>query len=196
VEFEAALCIAVGLAQPREGLGPLMERMDRARMVVVDAAAQGLGLLGQKDPRALRVLVKAMRSEELDLVEDAALSLDMLGDTEMDRRIPAMYAAAHDSQTRRALRVALAQAGGRLRIYGLASRLLAAIGDMTEDPRTREAAATALGFLASPDERDPLAAMHADFEFHARSTTTEHVTWLCGNYLTITRPKTNPRDRK
>ena len=67
---------------------------------------------------------------------------------------------------------------------------------MNEDPRTREAAATALGFLASPDARDPLAAMHADFEFHARSTTTEHVTWLCGNYLTITRPKTTPRDRK
>lgn len=196
VELEASLCIAVGLAQANRALVPLLERLDRARMVVVDAAAQGLGLLDRNDPRAMRLLLKALRSRQLDLVEDAALSLVMLGDREMGRRLSGMYAAAHGSQTRRALRVAIAQAAGRLRLHELTSRLLASMETMNEDPRTREAAAVALGFLMSPHERDPFAEMHGDFEFHARSTTTEHVTWLCGNYMTITRPKTNPHDHK
>ncbi len=194
-EFEAALCIACGLARADRAIPLLLRRVEKPNPIpiVYQAAVQGLGLLGRTSQRTSKALLKTLHGGRIDLLEDAAVALHMLGEKTVGPRLHGIRKAAKGTSSRRALKVAVMQALARIRSGASIAAMVRRVEDHQETMRVREAAATTLGWLASRMARDPLTEMHADYNFHARSQAMKDLSWLCGAYQTITLPTTKSR---
>jgi hypothetical protein len=185
MQLEAALCLALGLAQAREAIDPLSARVRRGGtgLAVRSAAVEGIGLVQAASSKAQDALLSALRESRIDLTEEAAVALGRLGRRDVGKALLAMLAQSRGSTVRNRLRIPLMVALARVRAPAAAEPLLRGLRDQSAEREQREAAAYALGLLGDRREKDVLFSALADFNFYARSTTSGELTRLSSLYL-------------
>jgi hypothetical protein len=153
-DLAAALTLAIGLARAKEASDLLIKRV-RSRKLggsVRGAACQALGMIGEASPEVLDLLRRALDDREHDVEVDAALGLGLLGVEGTGPLLAKKLSQTKASHVLIHIVVALAH-------YGRADAidpLLAILENGTKDYKTRESAASALGIILDPRERDPL----------------------------------------
>lgn len=153
-ELAGALCIALGLAKATESRDLLFEiaRDSKRTGSVRGTACQALGLLGNATPEIERFLLRCLEDADHTVVEDAALALGFIGSKGTAEVLVKKLAATRSAPVLIHMVVALSHLGDPAAI----EPLLRLLEDRATDRRIRESAATTLGILLDPRERDPL----------------------------------------
>jgi len=174
-ELEAALSLALGLAEAHEARPLLLERLKSRSSPAParGAAAQALGLLGDPDPEVLKTLRQVMKRESSGpLLEDTVLALGLLGRRSVAADLVKLLARAGSSQVQGRLILALAH----LDHSAAVDPLLEVVTNRRQRPLVREFAAVALGLLGDRRVIDPFFEIDAYFNYCATTRATHE--WL------------------
>ncbi len=170
IEMSSSLTLAAGLAGATEAAELLRRRVAKASLPasVRGAAAEALGLLGQRDAETGEALLTALRHGPPDLVEGATLGLGLLGRRDVAPELVKRLESATSGILQGSLTVAL----GHLGQSSAVDPLLATLRDETKKRDVRDLAAVALGLLGDPREEDVLFELDAYFNYFATTTLT------------------------
>jgi HEAT repeat protein len=170
IEMSSSLTIAAGLAGATEAAELLRHRVAKASLpaTVRGAAAEALGLLGQRDKETGEALLEALRHGPPDLVEGATLGLGLLGRRDVAPELVKRLEGASSGILQGSLTVAL----GHLGQNSAVDPLLKTLRDEKQKRVVRDLAAVALGLLGDPREQDLLFELDAYFNYFATTTLT------------------------
>ena len=176
-DLSSALSIAVGLAGAESAADELMARVTKSRNSarVRGAAAQGLGLLGSRDPNIHRILEDiAVKEKNPDLLEDVVLALGLMGRRGIASKLVAMLSRAKSTRLQGRIILAL----GHLDSTTAIDPLLKILKNARERPLVREFAAVALGIMGDRRDTDLLFSLDAYFNFYATTVSTNELVRL------------------
>ncbi|MHC4817382.1 MAG: HEAT repeat domain-containing protein, partial [Planctomycetota bacterium] len=170
IEMSSSLSIAAGLAGATEAAEFLRFRVAKASLpaTVRGAAAEALGLMGQRDPETGEALLEALRHGPPDLVEGATIGLGLLGRRDVAPELVKRLEGATSGILQGSLTVAL----GHLGQSSAVDPLLKTLRDKNQKRVVRDLAAVALGLLGDPREQDLLYELDAYFNYFATTTLT------------------------
>jgi HEAT repeat protein len=154
VHLAGALAIAVGVSGAREGRDLLLARAREKQAFdgIRANALEALGHLGDGDPAVMEVLEKALAGKSPLVVQNAAIALGFLGNRETASLLVRKLAEAPWEAVQIHMVIGLSHLGGTVAI----EPLLELLKTPSTRPTVLASAATVVGILLDPRERDPL----------------------------------------
>lgn len=173
IELHAALSLAVGLSRHKDMIEDLVAELQLARRpaAIRAAAAEALGLIGQRDPRALKALIDGVHKGPPEVLGTSALALGLLGNRSIARDLVKKLHKARSGILQGHLTLALGHLGNTETI----APLIETLRDPSQRRVVRELAAVALGLICDPRERDMLFELDAYFNYFATTIATNEL---------------------